>query len=139
MPSATKLYYKSMCLNAVRFLLLAATAISSLAAQTITIDAGTVIDGKGAVLHDQQITIDGSRITAIHPGRAPATYNLRTLTVMPGWIDTHVHLDWHFDKTRQTREPAERKARRDGSIRRGKRICNSPGWLHHRPERRIAV
>ena len=26
-----------------------------------------------------------------------AAYDLRGLTVMPGWIDTHVHLNWHFD------------------------------------------
>lgn len=68
-------------------------------AQTVVIDAGTVFDGKGGVLRDQQITIEGSRITSIKPGHGVATYNLRDLTVMPGWIDTHVHLDWHFDKT----------------------------------------
>jgi len=25
-------------------------------------------------------------------------YDLSALTIMPGWIDTHVHLDWHFDE-----------------------------------------
>ncbi len=79
-----------------RLIVLAFFTISCFA-QTVVIDASTVLDGKGGVLHDQQITIEGSRITSIKPGHAAATYNLRDLTVMPGWIDTHVHLDWHFD------------------------------------------
>ncbi len=79
-----------------RFLLLLA-ALASASAQTIVINAGTVLDGKGGVLRNQQITISGSKIVSIAPGRAAATYDLSGLTVMPGWIDTHVHLDWHFD------------------------------------------
>jgi imidazolonepropionase-like amidohydrolase len=42
-----------------------------------------------------------------------ADYDLRGLTLMPGWIDTHVHLDWHFDRAhkladRREEPPAER-------------------------------
>jgi len=33
----------------------------------------------------------------VKPGSGSATYDLRGLTVMPGWIDAHVHLDSHFD------------------------------------------
>jgi imidazolonepropionase-like amidohydrolase len=95
-----------------KLLLFAAWSMSLLPAQTITIDAGVLIDGKGAVLRNQQITIEGSRITSVRPTHSPATYNLRDLTVMPGWIDTHVHLDWHFDESgklanRQTTKPEE--------------------------------
>ncbi len=79
------------------FLLLLAAL--PLTAQTIVISAGTVIDGKGGVLRNQQITVEGSRIATVAPGHARAQYNFRNLTVMPGWIDTHVHLDWHFDTT----------------------------------------
>ncbi len=87
------------CSSPMRFLPLLLLAISSAFAQTIVIQAGTVIDGKGGVLHNQQIRIEGTRIVSIRPGRAPATYNLSRMTVMPGWIDTHVHLAWHFDKS----------------------------------------
>ncbi len=66
-------------------------AVSRLFAQTFVIDAGTVLDGRGGVLHNQRITVKGSKIVSVQPGG-----NGR-LTVMPGWIDTHVHLDWHFD------------------------------------------
>jgi imidazolonepropionase-like amidohydrolase len=57
----------------------------------------TILDGKGGVLRNQQIVIEGSQIRSVQAGTLPATYDLRGLTVMPGWIDTHVHLNWHFD------------------------------------------
>ena len=66
-------------------------------ANRIILQASTILDGKGGVLKNQQIIIEGSRIQAVQPGAATATYDLRGLTVMPGWIDTHVHLNWHFD------------------------------------------
>ena len=79
-----------------RLLLLLALSLPSLFAQKLIIDAGTLIDGRGNVSHNQQITIEGSRIASIdEPGQAP-DIDLRKFTVMPGWIDTHVHLDWHF-------------------------------------------
>ncbi|HTS78034.1 MAG TPA: amidohydrolase family protein, partial [Bryobacteraceae bacterium] len=72
-------------------------AISIAAGQSIVIQTGTLIDGKGNVLKNQQIVIEGSKITAVKKGSGRATYDLRNLTVMPGWIDTHVHINWHFN------------------------------------------
>jgi len=63
----------------------------------IVIQTSTILDGKGGVLKDQQIVIEGSEIRSIAPGKAKADYDLRGLTVMPGWIDTHIHLNWHLD------------------------------------------
>jgi imidazolonepropionase-like amidohydrolase len=65
--------------------------------QSIVLETSTILDGKGAVLKNRQIVIEGSRIQAVAAGKAAATYDLRGLTVMPGWIDTHIHLTWHFD------------------------------------------
>lgn len=62
----------------------------------IVIAAGTVLDGKGGVLHDTRIVIEGSKIVAINPKAEPVHYDLRGLTVMPGWIDAHVHITWSF-------------------------------------------
>ena len=72
---------------------------TSASAQRITLRAGEIIDGKGNVLHDQLLTIEGSKITAIAPAAkgAHADYDLSGLTLMPGFIDTHVHLQWHMD------------------------------------------
>src|SRR5215471_12478371 len=64
----------------------------------IVIRASTVLDGKGRVLHDTSIVIEGSRIVAIDPKAGPVDYDLRGLTVLPGWIDAHVHLAWSFGK-----------------------------------------
>jgi len=74
-----------------------ALCAASLGAQTIVIQAGTILDGRGGVLKDRQIVIDGAKIRSLAAGKAKATYDLRGLTVMPGWIDTHIHLNWHLD------------------------------------------
>src|SRR4051794_24283605 len=64
----------------------------------IVIAAGTVLDGKGHVLHGTRIVIEGSKIVALDPRAAPIDYDLRGLTVLPGWIDAHVHITWSFGK-----------------------------------------
>jgi imidazolonepropionase-like amidohydrolase len=66
------------------------------------IQTSTLLDGKGGVLRNQQIVIEGSRIQSVAPGKEKATYDLRGMTVMPGWIDTHVHMNWHMDANRKS-------------------------------------
>lgn len=68
------------------------------AAQPIVIKAGTVIDGKGHVTKNQQILVEGAKIVSVGNGTGKAAYDLTALTVMPGWIDTHVHIGWFFDE-----------------------------------------
>jgi imidazolonepropionase-like amidohydrolase len=74
-----------------------ALCAASLGAQTIVIQTSTILDGRGGVLKNQQIVIEGSKIRTVAAGTAKPTYDLRGLTVMPGWIDTHIHLNWHLD------------------------------------------
>jgi imidazolonepropionase-like amidohydrolase len=62
----------------------------------IVIAAGTMLDGRGGVQRDTRIVIDGSRIVALDPKAEPISYDLRGLTVLPGWIDGHVHITWSF-------------------------------------------
>jgi imidazolonepropionase-like amidohydrolase len=64
----------------------------------IVIAASAVLDGKGRVLRDTRIVIEGSKIVAIDPKAGPVDYDLRGLTVLPGWIDAHVHITWSFGK-----------------------------------------
>jgi len=82
----------------IRFLLLAAglclTALVN--AQRIVIRAGTLIDGQHPAQKNMQIVVEGSKIVALGPAKDPPTYDLAKLTVMPGWIDTHVHIGAHF-------------------------------------------
>jgi imidazolonepropionase-like amidohydrolase len=76
-------------------------AISRSHAQSdrIVLETSTILDGKGGIQKGRRIVISGSKIESVGTAAAKATYDLRGLTVMPGWIDTHVHLDWHFDET----------------------------------------
>jgi imidazolonepropionase-like amidohydrolase len=71
---------------------------STARSKRIVIAAGAIFDGKGSVLHNTRIVIDGSRILAIDPKAGPVDYDLRRLTVLPGWIDAHVHMSWSFGK-----------------------------------------
>jgi imidazolonepropionase-like amidohydrolase len=68
----------------------------------IVLQTGTLLDGKGAVLKNQRIVIEGGRIVSVGAGSGKADYNLTGLTVMPGWIDTHIHLHWHMDANRKS-------------------------------------
>jgi imidazolonepropionase-like amidohydrolase len=62
----------------------------------VVIAASTVLDGKGGVLHNTRIVIEGSQIVSIDPKAGSVDYDLRGLTVLPGWIDAHVHITWSF-------------------------------------------
>jgi imidazolonepropionase-like amidohydrolase len=64
----------------------------------IVIAASTVLDGKGRVLRDTRIVIEGAKIVALDPKAGPVDYDLRGLTVLPGWIDSHVHITWSFGR-----------------------------------------
>src|SRR5690348_18432879 len=81
-------------------LLAAVLTVHSLAlgqTPTITIRAGTVLDGRGGVLRNTTIVVAASRITRLDPTLTATTYDLSRFTLMPGGIDTHVHLTSHFD------------------------------------------
>lgn len=71
-------------------------------AKPIALVTQTVYDGKGGALHDVVLIIRGSLISQVG-GAIPSdavVYNLKGLTVTPGWIDTHSHILWHFDNGR---------------------------------------
>ena len=77
--------------------LLAASVVVTAQSPRIVIAVGTALDGRGGVLRDTRLVIQGGRIAAIDPTASPVDYDLRNRTVMPGWIDTHVHINWHFN------------------------------------------
>jgi len=81
-------------------LALCATPAILSAQARIVIRAGRLLDGKGGVQQNVALVVEGSRITRITSGddttTGPITYDLQQLTLMPGMIDTHVHIDSHF-------------------------------------------
>jgi len=80
--------------------LVAAVAALPVEAQgpAVTLRAPLVIDGRGGSRTDTTITVNYGKITMMGPASAPATYELTGLTLLPGFIDTHVHIGWHFDE-----------------------------------------
>ena len=66
--------------------------------QPVVIQGGTVLNGKGGVLKNVRIVVQGGKIVRVESAAGPSNYDLRGLTVMPGWIDTHVHIGWHFNR-----------------------------------------
>ena len=85
-----------------RALLLGLLALTALAQDRISINAGTLLDGRGAILKNQRIVIESGRIVSVTPAKGKADYDLSALTVMPGWIDTHIHLNWYMDANRKS-------------------------------------
>jgi len=75
-------------------------ASSLVAAQdeAMTLRAGTLIDGKGGVTQDAVVVIEGSRVARIGGEPKGTVHDLSRLTVLPGLIDTHVHISSHFGK-----------------------------------------
>jgi len=73
------------------------------------IRATMMLDGKGGVIRNTSIVVQGTRITKIDPAAQGTTYDLKGLTVMPGWIDTHVHIDAHFDPDGKSHNPISAK------------------------------
>lgn len=66
---------------------------------SIVIRAGRVLDGRGGSRGLSDIVIRGAKIAAVRPPAGVPNYDLSALTLLPGGIDTHIHLLDHFDST----------------------------------------
>ncbi len=73
----------------------------------IVIGASTLLDGRGHVLHDTRLVVEGSKIVALDPKASPVDYDLGGFTVIPGWIDSHVHITWSFGPDGKNAGPEE--------------------------------
>ena len=78
-----------------------------------TVRAGRVIDGRGGVTNNATVTIRDGKIVSVGSASGSPTIDLGNLTLMPGFIDTHVHIGWHFDdkgRYQSGQEPPEQAA-----------------------------
>ena len=66
--------------------------------QAVVIRTSTLLDGKGHVLKNTDLTIEGGRIARMGAAQGKAAIDLTGMTVMPGWIDTHIHATWYFNR-----------------------------------------
>jgi imidazolonepropionase-like amidohydrolase len=75
----------------------ALTAVATAQNQATVIRGLSAFDGRGRVISNATIVVRDGKIASVESGgAATATYDLRRLTILPGLIDTHVHLDTHF-------------------------------------------
>ncbi|PYQ37890.1 MAG: amidohydrolase [Acidobacteria bacterium] len=71
--------------------------------RTVVIQAGTLLDGRGGRTLNARITVRDGRIETVSAdatasaGSADVTFDLSAYTVLPGLIDAHDHLAWHFN------------------------------------------
>lgn len=80
---------------------------------SLSIRARQVIDGTGKTIPNGVVVIRGGKIASVGTSKDPVTFELGDLTLMPGFIDTHVHIGWHFDdkgRYHSGPEPAEQAA-----------------------------
>ena len=90
------------------------------ASSTTTIHAARLIDGRGQTRQNATITVDGTKIVAIDDRGGPYTYDLGDVTLLPGLIDVHTHVDWHFQPNglygNRPGQPRETPEQRDAAI-----------------------
>jgi imidazolonepropionase-like amidohydrolase len=82
-----------------------------------TIRAARVLDGRGQLLTNAVVEIRGSKIVAVDQRTTAVTHDLGDVTLMPGMIDVHVHVELHFRPNGdRPGEPRETPAERDAAI-----------------------
>ena len=100
------------------FLIVLVAAMAPLAAQEapVVIRAGRLIDGRGGAMTGTTITVAAGKITAVGAGKRAATYDLSRYTVLPGLIDGHDHVGWHFNKDNRFHTSADGETVADETI-----------------------
>ena len=80
---------------------------------TTVIRAARIIDGRGAVLTNREVVVRDGRIQAVRArsatrdGRLVRVYSLAGMTLLPGLIDAHAHVWWHFNRQGRLHTPAD--------------------------------
>lgn len=80
----------------------------------VTLKVGGVLDGKGGALGPTTVVVADGKISRVGSAETEGgvVYDLSDYTLLPGLIDTHVHISWHFDRngryaTRESNETPE--------------------------------
>jgi imidazolonepropionase-like amidohydrolase len=94
----------SALLSLVAFLISAGAA----AAETTVVRFGELVRGRGQVVRDAVVVIEGERITKVGSSEITIPANakvidLRRFTGIPGMIDVHTHMTFYWDRAPGTR------------------------------------
>jgi imidazolonepropionase-like amidohydrolase len=79
-------------------LFLATFPFVAVQAKPLVIRAARLLDGRGHLFRNAAVVVDGERIVRIDEHPQHADLDLGDRTLLPGGIDTHVHIGWHFDR-----------------------------------------
>jgi imidazolonepropionase-like amidohydrolase len=82
----------------------------------VTLRVGTLLDGTGGRRKDAVVVVKAGKIASLDGPPAGPVYDLSQLTVMPGGIDTHVHLASHFDADGRAHNDLEGREPRDQAM-----------------------
>src|SRR5262245_29912125 len=96
-------------------LALLATGVVTQQPQVTTIRAGLLLDGRGGVRRNVVVTLRAGRIARLVPAggfTGRVTHDLSRFTLLPGFIDTHVHIDSHFGPDGRASTQGETPAQR---------------------------
>ena len=86
-------------------------------ATPVVIRTGRLIDGRGGSVTGATITVAGGRITAVgRAGAQRARYDLSRYTVLPGLIDGHDHVGWHFNSAGRFHASADGETATDEAL-----------------------
>jgi imidazolonepropionase-like amidohydrolase len=86
------------------------TAAQSQPGAPITVRAAQVLDGKGGALENATVEIVDGKIVRLDQRTGPVTYDLGAATLLPGLMDVHVHIGWHFGKDGRAQNDGETPA-----------------------------
>jgi imidazolonepropionase-like amidohydrolase len=112
------------------------------------IKAARVLDGLGKVLENSTVLVQGNRIISVGAAPAPdpqatppTVIDLGNVTLMPGMIDVHVHLNWYFGPNGKYNEPnvpadypaQAYQANARATLMAGFTTVQSVGWAQDKP------
>jgi imidazolonepropionase-like amidohydrolase len=78
--------------------------------QSVTVRAARVLDGRGGSQANATVELRGGKIVAVDQRTGPVTYDLGDVTLMPGLIDVHVHIGYHFGRDGRAQNQGETPA-----------------------------
>lgn len=76
-------------------------SVTSTVPGAVVLRPDRIVDGRGEAWTGREVVVEDGRITGVTETgttRGARVYDLAGTTLLPGLIDTHVHLGWHFDR-----------------------------------------